>query len=95
MSVEAGRVHGLLGENGAGKSTLMKVLSGVVRPDAGEVTIGGRRVAAGIAARLPRTSAWRLAYQELSAPPNITVATKLCLPKIADPLRLRGCLSES
>ena len=37
-----GELHGLLGENGAGKSTLMKVLSGFVRADAGEVELDGR-----------------------------------------------------
>jgi simple sugar transport system ATP-binding protein len=39
-----GEVHTLLGENGAGKSTLMQVLSGLYRPDAGEILIGGRCV---------------------------------------------------
>ena len=38
---EAGEICGLLGENGAGKSTLVRALSGVVRPDAGEMRIGG------------------------------------------------------
>ena len=37
-----GRIHGILGENGAGKSTLMKVLIGLVLPDAGQITLARR-----------------------------------------------------
>lgn len=40
-----GEVHALLGENGAGKSTLMNVLAGLYRPEAGEIFVGGQRVA--------------------------------------------------
>ena len=36
-----GRVHGILGENGAGKSTLMRVVCGVLAPDAGAITVDG------------------------------------------------------
>lgn len=44
LTVESGTIHGLLGENGAGKSTLMKVLSGFVHRDAGEILLDGRSV---------------------------------------------------
>lgn len=45
LRVRGGEVLGLLGENGAGKSTLMNVLSGLYRPDGGEILIDGRPVA--------------------------------------------------
>jgi len=41
LSVEAGTLHGLLGENGAGKSTLMKILSGFIGADSGEIVLDG------------------------------------------------------
>ena len=39
FQVDAGEVVGLLGPNGAGKTTLMKVLTGYLQPDEGEVLI--------------------------------------------------------
>src|SRR5881296_2563215 len=39
-----GEVHALLGENGAGKSTLSNILTGLYRPDAGEIALYGERV---------------------------------------------------
>ena len=44
VTIEAGVVHGLVGENGAGKSTLAKVIGGVYRPDEGELLVDGRPV---------------------------------------------------
>ena len=42
LAIRAGTVHALVGENGAGKSTLVKILTGIVQPDEGEIAIDGR-----------------------------------------------------
>lgn len=76
LSVCPGEVIGLVGENGAGKSTLMKVLGGVVAPDAGVIRTGGadhpaltvqHAMAAGIA----------FVHQELNLFENLDVAANV------------------
>ena len=42
--MRGGSIHALLGENGAGKSTLIKIITGVHRPDAGELRLNGAPV---------------------------------------------------
>jgi len=42
FDVRRGEVHGLVGENGAGKSTLINIISGVIRPDAGNILLEGQ-----------------------------------------------------
>src|SRR5690349_20767059 len=41
LSLRPGRVTALIGENGAGKSTIVKILTGIYRPDAGEIRVHG------------------------------------------------------
>jgi rhamnose transport system ATP-binding protein len=44
LEVRAGEVHALVGENGAGKSTLVRILTGALTPDSGDVTVAGHRL---------------------------------------------------
>ena len=69
LSVAAGSVHGLLGENGAGKSTLIKTLSGLVRPDAGEIRVDGRPTSID-GVRQAEALGIRFIHQELSLVPQ-------------------------
>jgi ribose transport system ATP-binding protein len=78
FSVAAGEVHALVGENGAGKSTLMKILSGVVEPDAGTSTFASEPYRP----RGPRAALARgvaMIYQELSLAPHLTIAENVTL----------------
>ncbi len=44
LNIPGGSIFGILGENGAGKSTLMKILSGLIQPDSGEIVLDGEVV---------------------------------------------------
>jgi len=74
----AGEVHALLGENGSGKSTLMKIASGVVRPDAGTVEIGGQSLPRADA-RMARALGLASVYQDDSLVLEMSVAQNLFL----------------
>ena len=81
LMMDAGEVHAIVGENGAGKSTLVKILSGIVAPDAGSVIIGGQPLEFG----QPRTSAElgiSTAFQELSLIPNLSVAENVLISEL-------------
>ncbi|GAB0113947.1 sugar ABC transporter ATP-binding protein [Acidisoma sp. C75] len=87
----AGEVHCLVGENGAGKSTLIKILGGRVRPDSGEVRIGGRAVSLSGPADAHRLGAWTV-FQELTLLPWMTVAENLLLAR--EPRGFGGFISR-
>ena len=44
FAVQPGEIHALLGENGAGKSTLVKMIYGIMQPDAGDIRWNGERI---------------------------------------------------
>jgi rhamnose transport system ATP-binding protein len=78
FDVRAGEVHALLGENGAGKSTLIKIVSGVYRPDVGEIRIDGRE-ARFAGPQEAQATGIATVYQELLLFPDLTVAENVFL----------------
>lgn len=78
VDFEAGQVHALLGENGAGKSTLIKVLSGAVENDEGQIVIGGQEYSK-MTPLISRTRGVEVIYQEYNLIPSLTVAENICL----------------
>ena len=69
MTIEAGSIHGLLGENGAGKSTIVKVLSGFIRRDSGEVLFDGQSANVKTPADAIRSGVGMLHQDPLDFPP--------------------------
>ena len=88
--LQAGEIHGLVGENGAGKSTLMKIIAGVHSAGGGRMTVDGREVHF----RSPRdaiAAGIGMVHQELSTVPDLTVAENVFLGKQpVGPRRPRG-----
>lgn len=82
LTLYPGSIHALVGLNGAGKSTLVKILSGVERPDSGEIRVRGARVVF----RGPRdavAAGMVTIHQELSVLPNLSVAENVMLGSLA------------
>ena len=74
-----GEVHALVGENGSGKSTLIKVASGVLVPEEGEVLIGGESLSGANKVQQARKLGLMVAYQDTSLVENLTVADNIAL----------------
>jgi ribose transport system ATP-binding protein len=83
-----GSIHAVLGENGAGKSTLIKIVSGVVQPDTGTMTLGGAPTRFPTPASANRAGVVCI-FQELSLMPDLTVADNI---SISDPPRRFGLI---
>ncbi|MGP1397981.1 MAG: ATP-binding cassette domain-containing protein [Inquilinaceae bacterium] len=78
FDLRRGEVLALAGDNGAGKSTLIKTLSGVHRPDAGEILYQGRRVSFDNP-RQARDLGIETIYQDLALADNLDVGANVFL----------------
>jgi galactofuranose transport system ATP-binding protein len=78
LGLRAGEVHALVGENGAGKSTLIKVMTGVYRPDEGEIAYLGQPVTY-TRPRDAQAAGISTIYQEVNLVPLLSVARNLFL----------------
>ncbi|MEM9971061.1 MAG: ABC transporter ATP-binding protein [Pseudomonadota bacterium] len=78
FSISAGQVHALLGENGAGKSTLVKMIYGLVRPDAGAMRLRGERFAP-TSPQAARRAGVSMVFQHFSLFEALNVAENVAL----------------
>ncbi|HYS30315.1 MAG TPA: ABC transporter ATP-binding protein [Candidatus Limnocylindria bacterium] len=72
LSIRRGEIYGLLGPNGAGKTTLIRAMVGLVRPDAGTVTVLGRRMPElAVLSRIGYMTQAAALYPDLSVEENV------------------------
>jgi ribose transport system ATP-binding protein len=84
VTVEAGKVHGLVGHNGSGKSTLIKILAGYHAPEAGaELAIDGRPVRLPLAPGQFRVLGMAFVHQDPGLIASLTVVENLRIGTIA------------
>ncbi|WP_461204706.1 sugar ABC transporter ATP-binding protein [Clostridium sp. DL1XJH146] len=78
LKVSRGKVHALMGENGAGKSTLIKVLTGVVAKDEGEVIFDGNKIEINCPTDA-NDNGISTVYQELDLIPELSICENIYL----------------
>ncbi|MGI8446925.1 MAG: ATP-binding cassette domain-containing protein [Streptosporangiaceae bacterium] len=92
LSLDRGEVLGLVGDNGAGKSTLISIISGVARPDSGEIRLGGKPWAEG-GARTIREAGIETVFQNLALVPTLSIAENMYLGReLHGPRRLASAV---
>jgi simple sugar transport system ATP-binding protein len=84
LEVAAGEVVGLLGDNGAGKSTLIKIISGVYRPDVGQMFLDDAEVSFS-SPQAARASGIETIYQDLALCENLDAGANIFLGR--EPVR--------
>jgi simple sugar transport system ATP-binding protein len=96
LALYPGEVLGLVGDNGAGKSTLVNIVSGSLRPSAGEILVDGRRVVLHSPIDARRYGI-ETVYQDLALAPDLSVWANVFLGReklVGGPLRLVGWLDR-
>lgn len=78
LSIEEGQVHALMGENGAGKSTMIKVISGAIKPEKGNIVISGEHFHA-LTPALSKEKGIGVIYQEFNLVPTMSVLENIFL----------------
>jgi len=81
LDLHAGAVHALIGANGAGKSTLVKIVSGLVAPTAGRMTLAGAAHAPAGKAQAERAGV-QIVQQELNLIGTLSIAENLMLNRL-------------
>ena len=79
LAISPGEARAIVGENGAGKSTLVKTLSGLVRPDSGDVRVRDQRLDFG-SPKHAHAAGIQTAFQEMTLLEGLTVTQNMLLP---------------
>src|SRR6266508_5890308 len=78
LELRAGEVHALIGENGAGKSTLIKIITGAVASDSGEIEVNGQLISNN-SPRVAKAAGVAAIYQQPALFPELSVAENIAL----------------